>query len=76
MPKFTLIMALPLLLITTYVLLSEWRYTPDFLTNQNHCYIPKFILDNDASNSVNILKVAIPLRGVLILAPPAKVRIR
>ena len=77
---FTLIMALPLLLITTYVLLSGWRYAPDFLTNQNHCCIPKlnacFILDNDASNSVNIMKVAIPLRGVIILTPPAKVRIR
>ena len=34
-----------------------------------------FILDNDTSNSVNILKVAIPLKEAIILAPPAKVRI-
>ena len=37
----------------------------------NACFIP----DNDTSNGVNILKVAIPLKGVIILAPPAKVRI-
>ena len=56
-----------------------WRYTPNFLTNQKHCYMPKlnacFIFDNDTSNSINILKVAIPLKGVIILASPAKVRI-
>ena len=72
-------MALLLLLITTYIQLIGWRYTPNFLTNQNHCYMPKlnacFIPDNDTSNGVNILKVAIPLKGVIILAPPAKVRI-
>ena len=34
----TLIMALLLLLITTYVQLSGWKYTPALLTNQNHCY--------------------------------------
>ena len=37
-----------------------------------------FILDNDndhTPNSINILKVAIPLKGVIILAPPANVRI-
>ena len=57
----------------------KWRYTPDFFTNQNHCYMPKlnacFILDNDSSNSVNILKVAIPMKWAIILAPPVKVRI-
>ena len=76
-------MALLLLLITltTYIQLIGWRYTPDFLNNQNHCYMymPKlnacFILDNDTANSINILKVAIPLKGVIILAAPAKVRI-
>ena len=68
-----------LLLITTYVLLSEWKYTLAFLTNQNHCYMPIlnacFILDDDTLNSINILKVAIPLKWVIILAPPGKVRI-
>ena len=33
------------------------RFTPDFLTDQNHCYMPEFnacfILDNDSSNCVN-----------------------
>ena len=75
----TLIMALLLLLITTYVKLSGWKYTPAFLTNQNHCYMPIlnacFILDDDTQNSINILTVAIPLKWVIILAPPAKVRI-
>ena len=34
-----------------------------------------FYLDDDTQNSINILKVAIPLKWVIILAPPAKVRI-
>ena len=58
---------------------NGWRYTPNLLTNHNHCYMPKlnacFILDNDTSNSINILKVAIPLKRVIILAPLANVRI-
>ena len=33
------------------------RYTPDFLTDQNHCCMSElnacFILDNDSSNGVN-----------------------
>ena len=72
-------MTLLLLLITTYVELSGWNCTPAFLTNQNHYYMPIlnacFILDDDTQNSINILKVAIPLKWVIILAPPAKVRI-
>ena len=58
---------------------SGWRYTPDFLSNQNHRNMPKlktcFIIDYDTSNDFNILKVAIPLKGVITLAPPATVRI-
>ena len=34
-----------------------------------------FILDDDTQNSINILKVAIPLKWVIILAPPGNVRI-
>ena len=73
-----------LLLITTlmYVRLSGWWNVPVFLTNQNHCFMPtvnaRFILDNKTSNSVNNLKVAIPLKGAItfcIRAPPAKVSI-
>ena len=54
---------------------------PTFLTNQYHCCMPIlndcFILNDDTQNStcLNILKVAIPLKLVIILAPPAKVRI-
>ena len=74
-----LIMALLLLLITTFVQLSAWKYTPAFLTNENHCYMQIlnacFILDDDTQSSINILKVAIFLKCVIILAPPAKVRI-
>ena len=72
-------MALLLLLIATYVQFSGWKYTPAFLTNQNHCYMPIlnacFILYDDTQNSINILKVAIPLKWVIILAPPGNVRI-
>ena len=72
-------MALLLLLITTYVQLCGSKYTPAFLTNKNHCYMlilnACFILDDDTQNSINILKVAIPLKWVIILAPPANVRI-
>ena len=56
-----------------------WKYTPAFLNNQNHCYMPILnaclILDDDTQKRINILKVAIPLKWVIILAPPAKVRI-
>ena len=48
-------MVLLLLLITTYVQLSGWKYTPAFLTNQNHYNMPIlnacFILDDDTQNS-------------------------
>ena len=72
-------MALLLLLIKMYVQLSGWKYTPTFLINQYHCNMPIlnacFILNDDTQNSINILKVAIPLKWVIILASPAKVRI-
>ena len=52
---------------------------PSHLTKQNHSYMPIlnacFILDDDTQNSINFLKEAIPLKWVIILAPPAKVRI-
>ena len=38
----TLLTALLLTFLITYFQLSGWRYTPDVLTNQNNCYIPKF----------------------------------
>ena len=57
----------------------KWMEVYPSLLNQSksllHAIIDCLLLDDDTQNSINILKVAIPLKGVIILAPPAKIRI-